>query len=382
MARRSRRILRSLYAKRQARSTSRADGPGYIYAFVDRARRFKIGMTKNFAQRRAQWDKQCPSSTRRWLTPIAVKRRRRAGPKPDALIVTKSTSKSLSLLEMARSHGMMLFIPASESCEGVSTKHKICTKHAPNEPKRSSKIRTLRYPRRVLYSRAFSSRHLALSSPTLLQANKFMAGFMNDPRIFDWDNLCTPQTKALDRLLNGLGSQRVPPEFHLTSAASSIFGSQNSEDEQQASTRQVNDIAPLFQSPSDTILGSKRKPQIDRKNRKTIRDFVDDQARVDIVENMKEEHTVVEDIVSRIDEYSEKLNTVICSIREYLPEDMPVPSIEQFISSRDSAQVGMASHLESLGAHFDQMYNALRECQAGDAFSDDDIQGIYCESRR
>ncbi|KAJ3767360.1 hypothetical protein FB446DRAFT_793263 [Lentinula raphanica] len=78
MARRSRRILRYLYAKRQARSTSRADGPGYIYAFVDRRRRFKIGMTKNFAQRRAQWDKQCPSSTRRWMPPIAVKSRRRA----------------------------------------------------------------------------------------------------------------------------------------------------------------------------------------------------------------------------------------------------------------------------------------------------------------
>ncbi|KAJ3765452.1 hypothetical protein FB446DRAFT_795038 [Lentinula raphanica] len=294
MARRSRRILRSLYAKRQARSTSRADGPGYIYAFVDRARRFKIGMTKNFAQRRAQWDKQCPSSTRRWLTPIAVKRRRRAG---------------------------------------------------------------------------------VIIGPPLIGIWNTIAPLGPKPdALIDWDNLCTPQTKALDRLLNGLGSQRVPPEFHLTSAASSIFGSQNSEDEQQASTRQVNDIAPLFQSPSDTILGSKRKPQIDRKNRKTIRDFVDDQARVDIVENMKEEHTVVEDIVSRIDEYSEKMNTVICSIREYLPEDMPVPSIEQFISSRDSAQVGMASHLESLGAHFDQMYNALRECQAGDAFSDDDIQ--------
>ncbi|KAJ3753896.1 hypothetical protein EV360DRAFT_74144 [Lentinula raphanica] len=78
MARRSRRVLRYLYAKRQARSTSRADGPGYIYAFVDRGRRFKIGMTKNFAQRRAQWDRQCPSPTRRWFPPIAVKRRRRA----------------------------------------------------------------------------------------------------------------------------------------------------------------------------------------------------------------------------------------------------------------------------------------------------------------
>ncbi|KAJ3972724.1 autophagy-related protein 17 [Lentinula raphanica] len=195
-------------------------------------------------------------------------------------------------------------------------------------------------------------------------------------QVQDWDNLRTTQTKALDRILDELGSQRVPPEFHQTSAASSIFGSQNSEDEQQASTRQVNGIVPLSHSPSDTILVSKRKPQTDRKNWKTLRDFVDDQAIEDIFESMEEEHTVVEDILSRTDEYSEKLNTAICSIREYLPEDMPVPSIERYISSQDSAQVGMASHLESLAAHFDQMGNALRECQAGDAFSDDDIQDM------
>ncbi|KAF8824971.1 hypothetical protein HHX47_DHR7000269 [Lentinula edodes] len=89
---------------------------------------------------------------------------------------------------------------------------------------------------------------------------------------------------------------------------------------------------------------------------------------------MEEEHTIVEDILSRTDEYSEKLTTAIHSIREYLPEMTPPPSIEQLITSQDSAQIGMAGHLESLAAHYDQMCNALREREAGDVFGEDDLQ--------
>ncbi|KAJ3817642.1 FACT complex subunit SPT16 N-terminal lobe domain-containing protein, partial [Lentinula raphanica] len=72
------RALIRLYTKRRARPTSRADGPGYLYAFIDDGRRFKIGMTKDFGRRKAEWDKQCPSTKRRWMAPIAVTRRRRA----------------------------------------------------------------------------------------------------------------------------------------------------------------------------------------------------------------------------------------------------------------------------------------------------------------
>ncbi|KAJ3771805.1 hypothetical protein FB446DRAFT_704366 [Lentinula raphanica] len=41
MARRSHRALHVLYASRQWRSTSLADGPGYLYAFCDNAHRWK-----------------------------------------------------------------------------------------------------------------------------------------------------------------------------------------------------------------------------------------------------------------------------------------------------------------------------------------------------
>ncbi|KAJ3712735.1 hypothetical protein DFJ43DRAFT_1035483 [Lentinula guzmanii] len=70
--------LRALYALRRARATSLADGPGYLYAFVDCSRYWKLGMTSDFDRRKAQWDNECPCAHRRWLPPIRVTRRRRA----------------------------------------------------------------------------------------------------------------------------------------------------------------------------------------------------------------------------------------------------------------------------------------------------------------
>ncbi|KAJ3748661.1 hypothetical protein DFH05DRAFT_1456654 [Lentinula detonsa] len=78
--------LRALYASRRARATSLADGPGYLYAFVDRGRYWKLGMTSDFERRKAQWDNECPRVHRRWLPPVRVTRRRRAGPNAIALI--------------------------------------------------------------------------------------------------------------------------------------------------------------------------------------------------------------------------------------------------------------------------------------------------------
>ncbi|KAJ3765780.1 hypothetical protein EV361DRAFT_957126 [Lentinula raphanica] len=79
MARRSHLQLHVLYGVKKSRSTSLADGAGYLYAFVDRGHRWKIGMTNNFARRQREWNRQCPSSSRVWMPPIPVKKRRRAG---------------------------------------------------------------------------------------------------------------------------------------------------------------------------------------------------------------------------------------------------------------------------------------------------------------
>ncbi|KAJ3725327.1 hypothetical protein C8R42DRAFT_718807 [Lentinula raphanica] len=70
MARRSRRALRALHTFRRSRPTSRADGPGYLYAYVDRGHFWKVGMTNNFSRRQEEWDKWCPSLDRIWMPPV------------------------------------------------------------------------------------------------------------------------------------------------------------------------------------------------------------------------------------------------------------------------------------------------------------------------
>ncbi|KAJ3817569.1 hypothetical protein EV361DRAFT_871176 [Lentinula raphanica] len=78
MPRRPYHVLRARYASRRLRSTSLADGPGYLYAYLDDGRRWKIGMSRNFVRRKKEWNRQCSSSDRIWMLPIAVPRRRRA----------------------------------------------------------------------------------------------------------------------------------------------------------------------------------------------------------------------------------------------------------------------------------------------------------------
>jgi len=102
--------------------------------------------------------------------------------------------------------------------------------------------------------------------------------------------LRSKRTGALDDILEELGSQKVPPDFHQTSADSSLFGSQHSEDEDQAPNGEL-----LRQSPSDTVLPRRPpKRQDERRSWKTLRDFVDDQGIENILQTMEDERTSIE----------------------------------------------------------------------------------------
>ncbi|KAJ3709481.1 hypothetical protein C8R42DRAFT_649362 [Lentinula raphanica] len=78
MAKRRTQKLHALYAFRKSRSTSPADGPGYLYAFLDNGLYWKVGTTNNITRRRREWDRDCPCASRRWLVLVPVRRRRRA----------------------------------------------------------------------------------------------------------------------------------------------------------------------------------------------------------------------------------------------------------------------------------------------------------------
>jgi autophagy-related protein 17 len=83
----------------------------------------------------------------------------------------------------------------------------------------------------------------------------------------------------------------VPPDFHQESEDSSIFGSQHSDDE-------TNDT-PFDQSPSNTVRENLHQRasacrKLDRSKWKTLRDFVDERAIEDALDNMDRDRSVLD----------------------------------------------------------------------------------------
>ncbi|KAK7033021.1 kinase activator, partial [Favolaschia claudopus] len=195
-------------------------------------------------------------------------------------------------------------------------------------------------------------------------------------QVQEWDIVREKHSTALDGILESLGSQLVPPDFHQHSAASSLFGSQHSEDEDE--NAHTNSPPSPRHSLSSTL--RKEKPRPDRQTWRTLRDFVDDQAIEDVLEIMENERTGLDDLLSRTDDYPETLNNTIKAIRESLPNLHPLSPIDQLLTNQDGKISVMARHLESLAAHYDQMAGALNESEAGEAFSEEDIQAMHRDS--
>lgn len=74
-------------------------------------------------------------------------------------------------------------------------------------------------------------------------------------------------------------------------------------------------------------------------------------------------------------DYPETLSAAISSIRESLPSFNSVPSIESILGAQQETSELMASHLSSLTSHYEQMADALRTSEAGEIFSEEDLQG-------
>ncbi|KAF9466562.1 autophagy protein Apg17-domain-containing protein [Collybia nuda] len=210
-----------------------------------------------------------------------------------------------------------------------------------------------------------------------------------EKQVQSWDVLRVKHSDALETILESIGSQLVPSDFHeSTSADSSLFGSQHSEDESHPKeTAKVNGrTMSISHSPSSTIRTGLRKgkqkqksdPQAERKWWKNLRDFVDDQAIEDLLETIENDRLGLDDIMSKTDQYPETLLTTTVSIRDSLPEvsELPVTAVEDILATQDAMSTVMAAHLESLASHYDQMATALRDSEAGEAFNEDDLQDM------
>ena len=116
----------------------------------------------------------------------------------------------------------------------------------------------------------------------------------------------------MDNILESLGAQLVPPEFHQSnSAESSLFGSQHSDEVAEIEGDREgpkSDVRPLSvgHSPSSTLRNGlqmdkktamqreRTSRQADRRLWKTLRDFVDEQAIEDVLETIENDRLGLE----------------------------------------------------------------------------------------
>ncbi|KIM39971.1 hypothetical protein M413DRAFT_446875 [Hebeloma cylindrosporum] len=254
-------------------------------------------------------------------------------------------------------------------------------------------------------------------------------------QVHEWDTARTKHTDALEEILESLGSQLVPPDFHQASTDSSLFGSQHGSDDEDAHQspffnatksssshthngigRGRSSITPVTSplqsptnkkqhrpslspvSPSATLRrngpvrppndskvngqgkGSKSKKD-DRRRWKTLRDFVDDQAIEDALETVESDRSALDITLSKTDDYPETLTQTIHSIHASLPQPnadhrSTLQQTQTIIVQQEALVTSMAALLENLASHYDGMASALRETELekGEIFSEEDMQ--------
>ncbi|KAI0693127.1 autophagy protein Apg17-domain-containing protein [Cytidiella melzeri] len=201
-----------------------------------------------------------------------------------------------------------------------------------------------------------------------------------------WDTIRSQRTGALDSVLDSLGSQVVPPDFYLSSPVSSLFGSQHGSDDERDDSQPNGSVAGFrpSQSPTETLRGvlhngvsgshRQRTGVNDRSKWKTLRDFVDEQAIEDMLESLEADRSVLDDMMARTSDYPETLVGTISVIQNSLPPPLSVPDMTEVFNAQESMSADMANDLQSLLQHYDQMAQALHENEAGEEFSDADLQ--------
>ncbi|TFY83282.1 hypothetical protein EWM64_g718 [Hericium alpestre] len=197
----------------------------------------------------------------------------------------------------------------------------------------------------------------------------------------DWDTVRAQWTTSLDTLLESLGSQVVPPDFHDSMSDSSIFGSQFSEPEMDHS----NHTSEPGHSPTLTIRhtngngrhkSKKDKDLNDRTRWKTLRDFVDERAIEDAIETIEAERVALDDVLASTADYPSTLHDTLSTIRDALPRACQSIRVDEVLTKQEDLSATMAEQLESLAEHYDKMEGALQEHEAGEVFGEDDLQDM------
>ncbi|EJD06985.1 uncharacterized protein FOMMEDRAFT_165630, partial [Fomitiporia mediterranea MF3/22] len=194
-----------------------------------------------------------------------------------------------------------------------------------------------------------------------------------DDQAKEWDKGRSFHSGNLDAILESLEKQVVPPDFHLSSSSSSLFGGRDLDDAGDADHGDGQDgggndgVLPNGDAKMHNSGGQ------DRSKWKTLRDFVDVGNIVKATEEMDEDRDLLEDISSKTEGFSINLNESVQALQGALPTPGTIPSIREMFASQEVASTNMANHLEGLASHYDQMAAALKDKEAGLEINEDDL---------
>ncbi|KAH8100023.1 autophagy protein Apg17-domain-containing protein [Cristinia sonorae] len=208
-----------------------------------------------------------------------------------------------------------------------------------------------------------------------------------EKQVDEWDMLRSQRTDALDAILESLGSQVVPPSFHLASSDSSLFGSQHGSDDEAEShshdEHKSSDDPFPGQSPTETLrnvlrngLPKHSRRQRDRSKWKTLRDFVDERAIEEVLDTIENDRVALDKILARTARYPEDLTKTITDIQNNVATDFVLPGIVDIINAQEDASASMATLLTSLAQHYDQIVDALHRSEAGTIFEVTEIEDM------
>ncbi|KAI0058213.1 hypothetical protein BV25DRAFT_1919577 [Artomyces pyxidatus] len=193
-----------------------------------------------------------------------------------------------------------------------------------------------------------------------------------------WDTARAQHSVTLDGILESLGAQLVPPDFHENASDDNIFGIQSSDEEdappEPATSPDKSPALTIRHSNGNGQFAKEKPGKLDRTKWKTLRDFVDERAIEDALEAIEGERTALDDSLASTATYPVTLQETLMAIRESLPPSSPAVNIETVLTEQEDVSTTMAAQLESLASHYDQMEGALKDIEGGEQFDEDDLQ--------
>lgn len=78
--------------------------------------------------------------------------------------------------------------------------------------------------------------------------------------------------------------------------------------------------------------------------------------------------------MAKTSDFPESLKGTIEAIKNSLPTEISIPPMDDIFVSQEAHSVEMANHLSSLTSHYDQIIQALHDFDAGEEFSEADLQ--------